>query len=56
VAEHFDAEALAARSADILLVDGAMDGSYLLEVEFAGEDHHIGKLCIEAQRFRYSIY
>ena len=50
VAEHLDADALPLGTADVLLLDAPMDGSHLVEVEFAGQHYHIGKLGIELQR------
>ena len=49
VAEHFDSHQLAVRAADIFVDYGLMDGRHLVEVEFAGEHHHIGILRIVAE-------
>ena len=47
MAEHFYAHKFAARTADILLYDGAVDGRHLVEVQLPREHHHIGPLRVE---------
>lgn len=51
MAEHLYAYLLPARAADILLTDMAVDFRYLLQIQFACQHHHIGKLRIEAESF-----
>ena len=35
----------------MLLLNLAVDVSHLIEVQFTGQHHHIGKLCIKPQGF-----
>ena len=49
VAEHFDLHRTARRSADALAGDSFGNGAHLMQVEFAGQDHHVGELAVEAQ-------
>ena len=49
VAEHLNPHQLAPRAADIFLHNGAVYGGYLVEIEFAGEYHHIGILGEKAE-------
>ena len=49
--EHFDADQLPGRTADVLPEDGFMDGFHLVQVQFPGEDDDIGPLGIKAQGF-----
>ena len=50
MAEHLDADALAPRAADILLVDLTVDLGHLLQAQLARQHHHVGKLGVELQR------
>ena len=50
MAEHLYTYLLPARAADILLTDVAVDFGHLLQIQFACQHHHIGKLRIEAER------
>ena len=45
--EHFDADLLTRRTTDVLFLNLPIDVGHLVEVEFASQDHHIGKLGIE---------
>ena len=49
VAEHLDLHRTARRTGDALRGDTVADGPDLLQVEFPGEDHHVGILRVEAQ-------
>ena len=49
VAEHLDTYPLTARSADILFTDMTVNFRHLLQIQFARQHHHIGKLGIETQ-------
>ena len=49
--EHFDANGLSVRSRNALFVYLPGDVLHLLHVEFAGQNGHVGKLCIELQGF-----
>ncbi len=51
MAEHFDAHSLPVGSADVLALDGVMDGLDLVEIKFAGKHHHVGILREEAYGF-----
>ena len=48
--EHFDTDFLARRAADVFAVDKVGNVAHLLEVEFACQDDHIGKVGVKAQR------
>ena len=50
VTEHLDADEPPAWSADVLLHNLTVYFGHLAHVQFARQHHHIGKLCIEAQR------
>ena len=50
VREHLDADLLARRTADIALLDGAVNRRHLIERELARQHRHIGPLRIELQR------
>ena len=45
--EHFDPHGFARGAADALLRDLAGDVGHLLEIQFAGEHHHVGPLGVE---------
>ncbi len=42
MAEHLEAYALAVGAAEVFGLDGVVDGAHLVEVELAGEHHHVG--------------
>ena len=50
VAEHLDAHLLSAGTADVLFHYLAIDVGHLVDIQFAGQYNHVGKLRIEAQR------
>ena len=50
VGEHLDLHELAARSADVVLDDPAVDFGHLLERELACQHHRVGPLRVEAHR------
>ena len=49
VAEHLDPHKLSARSADVVADNSFMDGPDLIEIQFTGQDHHVGITGIEAE-------
>ena len=51
VTEHFNADALTVRTADVFFIDGTSNLRDLLHVEFASQNDHVGKLGIKAQGF-----
>ena len=49
--EHLDADELSAATADMLLLDVAIDRGYLIHIQFARQDYDVRKLRIELQGF-----
>ena len=48
VAEHFDAQQLARRPADVLFLDEIVDFGHLFQVQLARQHHHVGKGGVKA--------
>ncbi|CDD47439.1 unknown [Bacteroides sp. CAG:875] len=52
VTEHFNTNQVTHRSLDLLFLDGIVYLAHLLEIQLAGQHHHIGKAGVKLQRFR----